>query len=127
MASSLVLQKSKSGSTSWILEKISSIMFIPCALYIFCYFLLSYKLTGMQFYLNLFFVNFLNIAVTFVFLISGGVLSFLRFSTILNDYIKSEHKKLIVKVLFLFFNIFFFTFVFFTFIYFNFVISITTL
>ena len=122
-----VLKKSGSGSEVWVAEKMMAIMLVPSALYIFFYFLLSYKLTGLQFYLNLFFVNLLNICVAFIFMLSGGVLSYLRFGAILNDYIKSSHAKLIAKVIFLFFNIFFFTFVVFTFMYFNYVISITTL
>lgn len=122
-----VLTKSKKGSTNAMLEKMASIMLIPSAFYIFFYFLLSYKLTGLQFYLNLFFVNLINISVAFVFMASGGLLAYLRFGAVLDDYIKSVHTKLLIKTLFLFFNIFFFTFVFFTFIYFNFVISITTL
>jgi succinate dehydrogenase hydrophobic anchor subunit len=119
--------KSSHGSTDWFLEKFSKITFLPTALYIFFYFLLSYKLTHLQFYLNLFFINIVNIAIFTLFAISGGLLSYLRFKAILEDYVKSFHKKVLLKIFFINFNIFVFTFVFFTFIYFNFVISITTL
>jgi succinate dehydrogenase hydrophobic anchor subunit len=81
----------------------------------------------MPFYLNLFFINILNICVLALFMISGVLLSFLRFKAIIEDYIPNSHKRMVLKILFIALNIFLFTFTFFTFIYFNFVISITTL
>ncbi len=122
-----VYSKSSKGSGVWFVEKFAKTLFIPTSLYIFFYFLLSYTLTGLQFYLNLFFINIINIAIFSLLAVSGGVLSYLRFKAILDDYVKSFHKKTILKIIFISFNIFVFTFVFFTFIYFHFVISITTL
>ncbi len=116
-----------SGSNSWVMEKFAKFAFIPTALYLFFYMLLSYKMTKMPFYIDLFFANLLNICVALLFMVSGFTLAYIRFNAILLDYIKSSHKRTVLKILFTIFNIFFFTFVFFTFIYFNFLISITTL
>lgn len=115
------------GSVFWSLEKIFKMLFVPSCLYIFIYFLLSYKLTGYPIYLNLFFTNLLNIGVMSIFMVSGISLSFLRFKAILEDYVRSFHLKLMLQVLFIGFNIFSFTLIFFAFIYLNFVISITTI
>lgn len=118
---------SSKGSNNWFLEKISSLLLLLSALYIFFYFLFSYKITGLQFYLNLFFINLFNISILSIFMISGGLLSYLRFKAILDDYIKSSNTKMLLKIIFIGFSIFSFTFLFFTFTYFNFIISITTL
>ena len=122
-----VFTKSDAGSKAWIVEKFAKIIFVPTALYVFFYILLSYKITKMPFYIDLFFVNLLNISVLALLMVSGIAIAYLRFNAILLDYVKSHHKRIVLKTLFIAFNIFFFTFVFFTFIYFNFLISITTL
>ena len=115
------------GSGKWMLEKIAKFIFLPSALYVFFYLLLSYKITGLGFYLNLFFVNLVNISILALFMLSGGLLAFLRFNAVMEDYVKSFHARTMLNVLFIAFNIFFFTFAFFSFIYFNFIISVTTL
>jgi succinate dehydrogenase hydrophobic anchor subunit len=127
MQNQSILTNSGEGSENWVIEKFAKAFFLPSSLYIFFYFLLSYKLTGLQFYLNLFFVNLLNISVMAMFMLSGGVLAILRFRAIIEDYIKGSHKRMLLRILFTGFNIFSFTFLFFTFIYFNFIISITSL
>jgi succinate dehydrogenase hydrophobic anchor subunit len=122
-----VFAKSGKGSNNWILEKFAKIIFIPSTLYVFFFFLLSYKVNGSIFYVNLFFIDLINISILFMLMLSGFLLSYLRFGAVLEDYIKSPHTRIIIKILFIAFNIFFFTFTFITFIYFNFIISITTL
>lgn len=127
MESRNIFTKFGEGSGNWVCEKFAKVLFFPSALYIFFYFLLSYKLTLLAFYLNLFFVNLVNLSIMAVFMLSGGLLASLRFKAILEDYVKGSHKRMLFRILFTGFNIFSFTFIFFTFIYFNFIISITSL
>jgi succinate dehydrogenase hydrophobic anchor subunit len=122
-----VFKKSVSGSDDWIKEKFAKIIFLPSSLYVFVFFLLSYKLTHVSFYLNLFFTSLLNVSALILMLSSGLLLAYIRFKAILNDYVKCSHLKLLLRILFIAFNTFFFTFTVLSFIYFNFIISISTL
>jgi succinate dehydrogenase hydrophobic anchor subunit len=118
--------RSEKGSNDWILEKFAKIIFLPSSLYVFFFFLISYKSVGVTFYLNLFFASAINLSAMMLFMSSGVFLAYLRFKAILLDYITCYHTIMVLKVIFIAVNTFFFTFVFLSFIYFNFIILITT-